>query len=174
MQNHISLRQNGQLSDLANLISRELFEQYQYRLNYAEDIDLGIRLIKDGYKLAFLGTTRIIHSHNRPAYYFLKRGYVDNQFLSDIFSDFEVPKLHIESFVPDIAFVFRFLAELTEKLTTVPFPISPDFSPALLKINSANNSQESILKIYLKHPQHILTQKRSAFSKPSSGSMALP
>ena len=127
VQNHISLRQNGQLSDLANLISRELFEQYQYRLNYAEDIDLGIRLIKDGYKLAFLGTTRIIHSHNRPAYYFLKRGYVDNQFLSDIFSDFEVPKLHIESFVPDIAFVFRFLAELTEKLTTLPFPISPDF-----------------------------------------------
>lgn len=127
IQNHVSLRRNGQLSDLANLISRKLFEQYQYRLNYAEDIDLGIRLIKDGHKLAFLGTTRIIHSHNRPAYYFLKRGYVDNQFLSDIFNDFEIPKLHIEAFVPDMAFVFTYLSELSEKLQALDFPITPEF-----------------------------------------------
>lgn len=125
-QNHMSLRQNGQLSDLANLISRELFNQYKYRLNYAEDIDLGIRLIKDGHKLAFLGTTRIIHSHNRQPYYFLKRGYVDNQFLSDIFDDFVVPKLAIEDFVPDIAFTYSFLADLSSKINALSYPLKPE------------------------------------------------
>lgn len=125
-QNHLTLRQNGQLSDLANLISRELFNQYKYRLNYAEDIDLGIRLIKDGHKLAFLGTTRIIHSHNRQPYYFLKRGYVDNQFLSDIFDDFVVPKLAIENFAPDIAFTYSFLADLTSKIKALSYPLKPE------------------------------------------------
>lgn len=125
-QNHLTLRQNGQLSDLANLISRELFNQYKYRLNYAEDIDLGIRLIKDGHKLAFLGTTRIIHSHNRQPYYFLKRGYVDNQFLSDIFDDFVVPKLAIEDFVPDIAFTYSFLADLSSKINALSYPLKPE------------------------------------------------
>ena len=70
--NYLTLRQNGQLSDLACLIPNEVFNKYKYRLNYAEDLDLGIRLIQDGKKIAFLGTIRIIHSHNRPAHYFLK------------------------------------------------------------------------------------------------------
>lgn len=125
-QNHLTLRQNGQLSDLANLISRDLFNQYKYRFNYAEDIDLGIRLIKDGHKLAFLGTTRIIHSHNRQPYYFLKRGYVDNQFLSDIFDDFVVPKLAIEDFVPDVAFTYNFLADLSANIQSLSYPQTPE------------------------------------------------
>ncbi len=78
IQNYLNLRQNAQLSDIACLLPREVFREYKYRLNYAEDLDLGIRLIKDGKKIAFLGSTKIIHSHNRSAYYFLKRGYVDN------------------------------------------------------------------------------------------------
>lgn len=77
-ENHLTLRKNGNLSNVACLISRDVFMKYRFRGNYAEDLDLGIRLIRDGYKLAFLSSTRIIHSHNRPAYYYLKRGYVDN------------------------------------------------------------------------------------------------
>src|SRR5262249_2336816 len=65
---HISLRKNGQLSDLACLISRDVFARYEYKTDYGEDLDLGLRLIQDGHSLAFLGSTRIIHSHNRPAY----------------------------------------------------------------------------------------------------------
>ncbi|CAM3609593.1 MULTISPECIES: glycosyltransferase [Paenibacillus] len=99
---HISLRKNGQLSDIANLISKDVFNQYKYRFNYAEDLDLGIRLIKDGHQIAFLGTTRVIHSHLRNAYYFLKRGYVDNLFLSQLFSDFLIPPVKFENLVDDI------------------------------------------------------------------------
>ena len=122
---NISLRQNAQLSDLANLISRDVFNKYQYRLGYAEDLDLGIRLIKDGYKIAFLGSVRIIHSHNRPPYYFLKRGYVDNQFLSNVFDDFVIPKISLPDFVPDIAFTYVFLNSMIENINNLPKPLTP-------------------------------------------------
>jgi glycosyltransferase involved in cell wall biosynthesis/2-polyprenyl-3-methyl-5-hydroxy-6-metoxy-1,4-benzoquinol methylase len=113
--NHITLRQNGQLSDIACLISREKFVNYKYRGDYAEDLDLGIRLIKDGNKIAFLGSTRIIHSHNRPAYYFLKRGYVDNLFLPKMFDDYPIPKINYNDFVSDIIFGYNFIKEIIIK-----------------------------------------------------------
>jgi len=122
--NHFNLRKNGQLSDLACLIPAELFRKYQYRLSYAEDLDLGIRLIKDGLKIAFLGSTRIIHSHNRPAYYFLKRGYVDNIFLSDIFEDFKIPQVTLINVIEDIAFSYNFLIKnVFTKIQALIFPI---------------------------------------------------
>lgn len=123
---NISLRQNAQLSDLANLISREVFTKYQYRLNYAEDLDLGIRLIKDGFKIAFLGSVRIIHSHKRSPYYYLKRGYVDNQFLSDVFDDFVVPKINLAGLVPDVAFSYAFLNHLIIQMNSFPQPLTPE------------------------------------------------
>jgi len=109
-ENYQTLRKNGQLSDIACLIPKDVFEKYKYRLNYAEDLDLGIRLIKDGYKLAFLSSIRIIHSHNRPAYYFLKRGYIDNLFLSNTFSDHPKPPLIVaDNLFQDILFTYSFL-----------------------------------------------------------------
>lgn len=122
---NVSLRQNGQISDLANLISREIIQKYQYRLSYAEDLDLGIRLIKDGYEIAFLGSVRVIHSHNRLPYYFLKRGYVDNLFLSDVFDDFVIPKISMPTFVPDIAFTYVFLNRLISYIDNLPKPLTP-------------------------------------------------
>lgn len=110
-QNHINMRKNGQLSDLACLIPSSLFNKYQYRFSYAEDLDLGIRLIRNGLRIAFLGSTRIIHSHNRPPFYFLKRGYVDNIFLSDIFNDFEIPETDFTNIAQDIAFTYNFIGK---------------------------------------------------------------
>lgn len=122
--NYITFRQNGQLSDLACLIPNEVFKKYKYRLNYAEDLDLGIRLIKDGEKIAFLGSIRIIHSHNRPPYYFLKRGYVDNLFLSDLFADYPVPAINITDLVHDIIFTYHYVVyEVCEQLSKINTPI---------------------------------------------------
>jgi hypothetical protein len=69
------------------IISRELFERYRYRGDYAEDLDLGIRLIKDGYRIAMLASVKVIHSHNRPPFYYLKRSFVDVVFLLGAFED---------------------------------------------------------------------------------------
>jgi O-antigen biosynthesis protein len=88
---HMSLRSQGQLSDVACLIGRELFLQYRYQGDYAEDLDLGIRLIKDGWQVGMLASVKVVHSHNRSAYYYLKRSFVDVEFLVGMFDDFTYP-----------------------------------------------------------------------------------
>ncbi len=76
------LRTMGQLDDVSCIIDREIFLKYKYRGIYAEDLDLGTRLIKDGYNLARLASVNVIHSHTRSAYYFFTRAYVDTLFFS--------------------------------------------------------------------------------------------
>lgn len=88
---HMALRSRGQLSDVACLISRQIFGRYGYQGDYAEDLDLGIRLIKDGHRVAMLASVKVVHSHNRPAFYYLKRSYVDVVFLVGMFDDFLIP-----------------------------------------------------------------------------------
>ena len=122
-ENYITLRQNGQLSDVACLISKDTFMKYKHRGNYAEDLDLGIRLIKDGYKLGFLSTTRIIHSHNRPAFYYLKRGYVDNISLSRIFYDQPIPDIKVDRLMKGIISVCCTLNSLVAELEKTKPPL---------------------------------------------------
>lgn len=88
---HMSLRSMGQLSDVACLIPRDLFMVHRYRGDYAEDLDLGIRLIRAGHRIAMLASVKVIHSHNRPAWYYLKRSFVDVIFLVGLFDDFACP-----------------------------------------------------------------------------------
>ncbi len=90
-QAHEQLRAQGQLSDVACLIPAKTFQAYRYEGRYAEDLMLGVRMIRDGHKLAMLNSVQVIHSHNRPAHYHLKRTFVDVLFLIDNFPDFLVP-----------------------------------------------------------------------------------
>lgn len=90
---HMALRSQGQLSDVACLIPRDFFNQYRYRGNYAEDLDLGMRIIRDGKAVAMLASIKVIHSHNRPAFYYLKRSFVDVVFLVGLFDDFPRPRV---------------------------------------------------------------------------------
>lgn len=92
-EDYMSLRASAQLSDVACMIRRELFENYRYRGDYAEDLDLGIRLIKDGYRVAMLASVKVIHSHLRPPYYYLKRSFVDVVFLDNLFKDYAYPRI---------------------------------------------------------------------------------
>lgn len=88
---HESLRTMGQLSDVSCLIPRDRFMQYRYRGKFAEDLDLGVRLIQDGHRIAMLASVKVIHSHNRTSFYYLKRSFVDIVFLVDAFADFTRP-----------------------------------------------------------------------------------
>jgi hypothetical protein len=140
--NYVNLRQNGQLSDLSCLIKRKLFLEYKYKLHYAEDLDLGIRLISDGHKLAFLGSIRIIHSHNRPAFYFLKRGYVDNLYLSEIFNDYLIINMTFKDLIPIIIITYNYFTEvLLTKIDNLNPPISPDSL-----ISSISDATKSIVQ----------------------------
>lgn len=88
---HMSLRTQGQLSDVACMIPMETFQKYRYHGRYAEDLMLGVRLLRDGLKTAMLSSVKVIHSHNRPTAYHLKRTFVDVVFLTEVFPDFGVP-----------------------------------------------------------------------------------
>jgi glycosyltransferase involved in cell wall biosynthesis len=110
---YVSLRKSAQLTDVACLISRDVFTKYRHRGEYAEDLDLGIRLIRDGYRIALLGSTRIIHSHNRPASYHLKRAYVETLALLRLLPGQPIIRAEPEELVSDILFANEFLKSLT-------------------------------------------------------------
>lgn len=73
-----NVRKNAQLDDVACMVNKEIYQQFLYRGDYAEDLDLGIRLIKSGFHLVLLNSAKVIHSHKRSAYYHLRRAIVDN------------------------------------------------------------------------------------------------
>jgi len=47
-------------------------------------LDIGVRLIQDGYKISQLFSKGVIHSHKRPASYYLKRHFVETRILSNL------------------------------------------------------------------------------------------
>ena len=117
---HMALRSRGQLSDVSCLILRKCFMDFRYRGNYAEDLDLGVRLIKSGFKVGMLASVKVIHSHNRPAYYYLKRSFVDVIFLVGLFDDFAYPECQslsglIAGIKSTATHISRWLLELEKK-----------------------------------------------------------
>lgn len=116
---YISLRQNAQLTNVSLLIRRDIFRQYRFRKPYAEDVDLGLRLIQDGHRTAYLSSLGILHAHDREPDYYLRRGYIDNLMMGDIFSDrrrIQVGKLEIA--LADIYAVADLLTQLAHSLST--------------------------------------------------------
>ena len=119
-------RRNAQITDTACLIGRELFLRYRHRGSYAEDLDLGLRLIGDAYRLAFLASSRIIHSHNRPAYYHLKRSYVEYLALFDMLPGFPSGPGDEASVTSDIVYSCRAVDDLVRgPLQALTPPRSP-------------------------------------------------
>lgn len=73
-----SLKQNANLDNVNCAIRRDIFEQYRFRGTIMEDLDMGLRLIQDGWPLALLKNAQVRHSHDRSLWYTLKRSYADN------------------------------------------------------------------------------------------------
>lgn len=71
-------RKVSQVDNICSCIRKDIFDRFKFRpLSYAEDLDLGLRLISGGYKIAFLSSVGAIHSHNRNAAYYFRRSFVD-------------------------------------------------------------------------------------------------
>lgn len=118
-----SLRQNGQLCNIACAIDRQTFHQYRFRYAYAEDLDLGLRLIRDGKRLLLLDSAPVIHSHHRDAYYYLRRGYVDTIWLSRLFPDYPLqPSLRLEDLCRQMVDAYRLLSRCGQSLMAMKFP----------------------------------------------------
>lgn len=87
-----TLRRNASLNDVACIIERRVFMRFKHRFNYAEDLDLGIRLLKKGYKIKMLSGVKVIHAHNRVADYYMKRAIVENEAFYKIFPGKKAPE----------------------------------------------------------------------------------
>lgn len=77
VKNYYNMRTNASLDDVMCLFKKEVFDKFKFTVDYAEDCDISVRLLKNSYVLLKTKDTKVIHSHNRKAFYFLKRNIVD-------------------------------------------------------------------------------------------------
>ncbi|MHC6203919.1 glycosyltransferase [Breznakiellaceae bacterium SP9] len=83
-----TLRRNALLNNIASAVKKDVFNAFLYRGDFAEDLDLGIRLLQAGYKLALLSSIQVIHSHERPCSYYFRLAYVDRKTNKNIVPNF--------------------------------------------------------------------------------------
>ena len=110
------IRKNAQLSDITCFVRRDLFSRYKYRGGFAEDLDLGMRLIEDGYQLAFLNSEMVIHSHTRDAFYYLKRRFIEFVTLKEIFEKQEIIPYTYHQTVIESVFLYDQLSRLASQI----------------------------------------------------------
>ena len=96
----IEKRRLAGLDNVCSMVRKDVFEQFKFTdIKYAEDLELGLKMRENGYNLAFLYWTAVIHSHNRTVPYLIKRGYVDAKLLAEILS-YEPPDQYADH--PDV------------------------------------------------------------------------
>ena len=116
-------RQDASLDNVCCLIKRTTFEKLGgFRGVFAEDLDFGIRVLESGGTIVLTDEVHIVHSHNRPELYHLKRSFVDTkniiyhmQFAEDDMQD-KTDKLGLEkeisyilnNKIPDFLFLANF------------------------------------------------------------------
>lgn len=86
----IQKRKISQTTNTCSFINKNLFMNYKFYNDYAEDLNLSLRLLRDGYKICYLYSHAVIHSHNRDCLYYFKANYKDRKFI--------VPLLGINTF----------------------------------------------------------------------------
>ena len=146
----LGLRTNSSISDLAALIKHDVFRKYKYHEGFAEDLELGKRLIKDGHRIGFLYSTRVLHSHNRPAFYYLKRGYVDSRFRDEVFPGAYIEIESAKTLVQDIASMY-------ERTKCVSHTISRLKSP-----QKVGGLIDRIRSLYLQESQDLIVEELKA------------
>lgn len=97
-----ALRQNAGLSDVACVLRADIARRFPYQGRFAEDLDLGLRLLKGNHNIAFLSSVKVVHSHNRPAYYWMKRAYVNMVALVPLLPESEYDKIYKSRVCEDI------------------------------------------------------------------------
>lgn len=129
------LRINASLNDVACAIEREVFLRFGYRFGYAEDLDLGIRLLKSGYSIKKLHDPTVIHGHSRSAWYYLKRGFVEGRSLQLILNNHRKPvslEALVKSVLPGYIAVHNCLALISNAKISSLEDFSKNF-PIILK-----------------------------------------
>jgi len=75
----------SQIDDVCACYRKNVFTKYLYsNIQFGEDVELGVRLVKDGFEISNIFTNCVIHSHNRDSLYWLKRGFTESMIFSQL------------------------------------------------------------------------------------------
>lgn len=80
--------------NVSSCLRRSVWEEIPFeRTRFGEDLRWGKRVIEAGYKLVFEPRSAVLHSHERGALYDLRRYYVDQRVLLELFGISPAPNL---------------------------------------------------------------------------------
>jgi rhamnosyltransferase len=80
--------------DVSSCLRRSVWEELPYeKTDFGEDIRWGKRVVEAGYKIVYEPRSAVFHSHERGAIYDLKRYYMDQRVLLELFELKLVPNL---------------------------------------------------------------------------------
>lgn len=102
----VDLRRGIHLDNVCMAIRREVFARFRFQGAYAEDLDLGKRLLAGGYRLLFQVDNAVIHSHTRPAGYFFCREHINTQALRKLHGSRSEESLPASVVMPTLAWAY--------------------------------------------------------------------
>lgn len=122
----IQKRMLAGFEDVCGMIRSDVFNELKFsNTNFAEDLDLGVRLLKAGNGIAYLYSNGIIHSHNRSPSYSLKRNYVDSKYLPAILNYKPGNDLSDESIISLLSYIATLYAALCKSIYYLDFDLKP-------------------------------------------------
>jgi hypothetical protein len=77
---HLAKRRIAQLDNVCSCYRIDILRDHGFSsLRHAEDLELGIRLLKAGFSLGFKASAGFVHSHSRSPAHIFKRSYMDTR-----------------------------------------------------------------------------------------------
>lgn len=147
-------RRTAQIDNVFSCIRRSVFLETLFSdIPYAEDLDLGLRLLRKGYKLAFLSSIAAIHSHNRDAMYYFRRSCTDRRALVSLvgYEPMDWKTLGIGSLPSMAAYIRSASCRLAEAIDEFAVSLqkegigalSPGYFQKRLQLSRANGTGEA-------------------------------
>jgi rhamnosyltransferase len=87
-------RRVAALDNVSSCLRRSVWEEFPFgEADFAEDLRWGKKVVEAGYKIVYEPRSVVVHSHGRGALYDLRRHYVDQLVLDELFGARMVPNL---------------------------------------------------------------------------------
>jgi len=87
-------RRVAAFDNVSSCLRRTVWEEFPFgEADFAEDLRWGKRVVEAGYKIVYEPRSVVVHSHERGALYDLRRHYVDQLVLNELFGARMVPSL---------------------------------------------------------------------------------
>jgi GT2 family glycosyltransferase len=153
-------RQAAQLDNVSCLVKSEVFEKYLFRGKYAEDLDLGFRLIGDKYQIGMTSEVSVIHSHLRTPYYHMKRAMVEAEVLSEMFHQSR-QQVNIDEQLADILTTSFVTAFFFIEIKKIKLPI--DFKS--MRDAISNRLGHLLTREYLKEDYSLVYEELCKYDK---------